>query len=37
MLQDTIIAAVNDCIKQIEQETESVMSQFTGGGFPGLF
>ena len=37
MLQDTIIAAVNDCIKQIEQETESVMSQFTGGGMPGLF
>ena len=37
MVQDTIIAAVNDCIKKIEQETESVMSQFTGGGLPGLF
>lgn len=37
MLQDTIIAAVNDCIKKIETETESVMSQFTGGGMPGLF
>ena len=37
MLQDTIIAAVNDCIRKIEQETESVMSQFTGGGIPGLF
>jgi len=37
MLQDTIIAAVNDCIRKIEQETESVMSQFTGGGMPGLF
>jgi DNA-binding YbaB/EbfC family protein len=37
MLQDTIISAVNDCIKNIEQETESVMSQFTGGGMPGLF
>jgi DNA-binding YbaB/EbfC family protein len=37
MLQDTIIAAVNDCIKKIDQETESVMSQFTGGGIPGLF
>jgi DNA-binding YbaB/EbfC family protein len=37
MLQDTIISAVNDCIKKIEQETESVMSQFTGGGLPGLF
>lgn len=37
MLQDTIIAAVNDCIKNIDQETERVMSQFTGGGMPGLF
>ena len=37
LLQDTIIAAVNDCIKKIESETESVMSQFTGGGVPGLF
>jgi DNA-binding YbaB/EbfC family protein len=37
MVQDTIIAAVNDCIKKIESETESVMSQFTGGGMPGLF
>ena len=37
ILQDTIIAAVNDCIKKIDSETESVMSQFTGGGMPGLF
>jgi DNA-binding YbaB/EbfC family protein len=37
ILQDTIIAAVNDCIKKIDDETESVMSQFTGGGMPGLF
>lgn len=37
MIEDTIIAAVNDCIKKIESETESVMSQFTGGGMPGLF
>ena len=37
MLQDTIVAAVNDCMKKIDQETESVMSQFTGGGIPGLF
>jgi DNA-binding YbaB/EbfC family protein len=37
LLQDTIIAAVNDCIKKIEEETESVMSEFTGGGIPGLF
>lgn len=37
MLQDTIIAAVNDCMKKIDSETQSVMSQFTGGGIPGLF
>ncbi len=37
MLQDTIISAVNDCIKKIDEETESVMSEFTGGGMPGLF
>ncbi len=37
MLQDTIILAVNDCVKKIDDETESVMSQFTGGGMPGLF
>ena len=37
MLQDTIIAAVNDCIRKIDEETESIMTQFTGGGMPGLF
>lgn len=37
ILQDTIIAAVNDCINKIDDETESVMSEFTGGGMPGLF
>ena len=37
MLQDTIVAAVNDCIRKIDDETESVMSEFTGGGMPGLF
>lgn len=37
LLQDTVVAAVNDCIKKIDDETESVMSQFTGGGMPGLF
>ena len=37
MVQDTIIAAVNDCMKKIDSETESTMSQFTGGGMPGLF
>ena len=37
ILQDTIIAAINDCISKIDEETESVMSEFTGGGMPGLF
>ncbi len=37
MLQDLITVAVNDCIKKIDDETQSVMSQFTGGGIPGLF
>jgi len=37
LLQDTIVAAVNDCIKKIDEETERVMSQFAGGGLPGLF
>jgi DNA-binding YbaB/EbfC family protein len=37
LVQDTIIAAVNDCMNKIDAETESVMSQFTGGGLPGMF
>lgn len=37
MLEDTIVAAVNDCINKIDSETERVMSQYTGGGMPGLF
>jgi len=37
LLQDTIVAAVNDCMKKIDTETESVMSQFTQGGLNGLF
>ena len=37
MLQDLIVVAVNDCMKKIDDETQSVMSQFTGGGIPGLF
>ena len=37
MVQDLILVAVNDCIKKIEDETQRVMSQFTGGGMPGLF
>ncbi|MCF7924919.1 MAG: YbaB/EbfC family nucleoid-associated protein [Candidatus Izimaplasma sp.] len=37
LVQDTIIAAVNDCMKKIDDETESVMGEFTGGGLPGMF
>jgi len=37
LLQDMINAAVNDCMRKIDEETQSVMSQFTGGGMPGLF
>jgi DNA-binding protein YbaB len=37
MMKDLIIVAVNDCMKKIDDETQSVMSQFTGGGIPGLF
>ncbi len=37
ILQDLIIVAVNDCTNKIDEETQSVMSQFTGGGIPGLF
>jgi nucleoid-associated protein EbfC len=39
MLEDTIISAVNDCMKKIDEETQSTMGQFTQGlgGMPGLF
>jgi DNA-binding YbaB/EbfC family protein len=37
LLQDTIIAAVNDCMNKIDSETQNVMSQFSQGGLGGLF
>ncbi len=38
MLQDLIISAFNDTVKQIEETTESEMGAITGGvSFPGLF
>jgi DNA-binding YbaB/EbfC family protein len=37
MLQDLIQVAINDCMRKIDEETTNVMSQFTGGGIPGLF
>lgn len=37
-LQDLIISAVNECVKQIEEISESKMGAVTGGvSFPGLF
>ncbi|MGE4320231.1 MAG: YbaB/EbfC family nucleoid-associated protein [Acholeplasmataceae bacterium] len=35
MLQDAVLLATNDALKQIEKEQESTMGQFTGG-FGGL-
>ena len=38
MLQDLIIAAVNEAIKQAEETTEKEMGKLTGGlNVPGLF
>ena len=38
MLQDLVIAAVNDVITQIDTETEQTMGKFTKGmNVPGLF
>lgn len=31
ILQDSILLAVNDALKQIEKETEETMGQFSGG------
>ena len=36
MLQDMILVAVNDAIKQIDKETESKLGRYTKG-MPGLF
>ncbi|MBR6811915.1 MAG: YbaB/EbfC family nucleoid-associated protein [Oscillospiraceae bacterium] len=36
MLQDTVIAAVNEAMRSAEQAMEQAMSKFTGG-FGGLF
>ena len=38
MLQDMILAAVNEAIKQADETTEAEMGKLTGGlGIPGLF
>jgi len=35
MMEDSIMAAVNDCLKKISKETEEKMGKF--GNMPGLF
>jgi DNA-binding YbaB/EbfC family protein len=37
LLEDTIVAAVNDCMNKIDAETQSIMSQFSQGGLNGIF
>ncbi|GGB50901.1 YbaB/EbfC family nucleoid-associated protein [Virgibacillus dakarensis] len=38
MLQDLILAATNDCLKQIDEKTNETMGQFTKGlNMPGMF
>ncbi len=36
MLQDIIVVAINDAMKQIDEETEKKLGKFTQG-MPGLF
>ena len=38
MLEDLVLTAFNDVIKQIDEKTESTMGQFTKGmNMPGMF
>src|SRR5699024_3620144 len=38
MLQDLVLTAVNDVMKQIEEKSEATMGQFTKGmNMPGMF
>ncbi len=39
MLQDTVVAAINDCMRKIDDETQATMGQFSQGlgGMPGMF
>ena len=36
MLEDLVMAAVNEALRQVDEESSSAMSKFTGG-MPGLF
>ena len=40
MLQDLVVAAVNEALRQVDEANSSVMNKLTGGiggGMPGLF
>ena len=40
MLEDLLVAAVNEALEKVDAETTSALSKFTGGmggGMPGLF
>lgn len=39
MLQDLVLAAVNEAMRKADEETQATMSKFTGGmgSIPGLF
>ena len=37
MLEDLIVAATNEALRQVEEETGAAMSKFTGGLGGGLF
>jgi DNA-binding YbaB/EbfC family protein len=40
MLEDLIMAAVNEAIRKVDEESEASMSKLTGGfggGFPGMY
>lgn len=38
MIQDTIMMAINDAMRKVDEETQDVMGAFTGGmGLPGMF
>ncbi len=38
MLQDMIVAAINEVLRKIDDTTQSIMGKYTGGmGLPGMF
>ena len=40
MLEDLIVAAMNEALEKVDAESASAMSKFTGGmggGMPGMF